>query len=433
MENVMERELMNQLVQWKNDSNRKPLVLKGCRQTGKTWLMKEFGKRYFKHVAYINFDHNPRMQAVFQMDYDISRILLAINAETKVPIEPEDTLILFDEIQEAPDALSSLKYFCENARDYPVIAAGSLLGVAIHKKVSFPVGKVNMMNLYPLSFREFLSAINEDALKEFLDQKDYVSMQLFHDKYREHLKNYYYVGGMPEAVQRFLDTRDYLQVRQVQNEIIELYENDFGKHIEENELPRVRMVWNSIPLQLAKENKKFFFGQIKKGARSAEYEVAIQWLLDCGLIHKVYRVSKPAIPLKAYMEFTAYKLFLSDVGLLGAMSELDAGTLLEGNLIFTEFKGALTEQYVLQQLLSDTSYTPYYYTSESGKYELDFMIQKSGLVIPIEVKAEENIKSKSLRAYYDKYQPEEVYRLSMKEYQEQDWMINIPLWATGKI
>jgi len=373
------------------------------------------------------------MQAVFQMDYDISRILLAINAETKVPIEPEDTLILFDEIQEAPDALSSLKYFCENARDYPVIAAGSLLGVAIHKKVSFPVGKVNMMNLYPLSFREFLSAINEDALKEFLDQKDYVSMQLFHDKYREHLKNYYYVGGMPEAVQRFLDTRDYLQVRQVQNEIIELYENDFGKHIEENELPRVRMVWNSIPLQLAKENKKFFFGQIKKGARSAEYEVAIQWLLDCGLIHKVYRVSKPTIPLKAYMEFTAYKLFLSDVGLLGAMSELDAGTLLEGNLIFTEFKGALTEQYVLQQLLSDTSYTPYYYTSESGKYELDFMIQKSGLVIPIEVKAEENIKSKSLRAYYDKYQPEEVYRLSMKEYQEQDWMINIPLWATGKI
>ena len=429
----MERELMNQLVQWKNDSNRKPLVLKGCRQTGKTWLMKEFGKRYFKHVAYINFDHNPRMQAVFQMDYDISRILLAINAETKVPIEPEDTLILFDEIQEAPDALSSLKYFCENARDYPVIAAGSLLGVAIHKKVSFPVGKVNMMILYPLSFREFLSAINEDALKEFLDQKDYVSMQLFHDKYREHLKNYYYVGGMPEAVQRFLDTRDYLQVRQVQNEIIELYENDFGKHIEENELPRVRMVWNSIPLQLAKENKKFFLGQIKKGARSAEYEVAIQWLLDCGLIHKVYRVSKPAIPLKAYMEFTAYKLFLSDVGLLGAMSELDAGTLLEGNLIFTEFKGALTEQYVLQQLLSDTSYTPYYYTSESGKYELDFMIQKSGLVIPIEVKAEENIKSKSLRAYYDKYQPEEVYRLSMKEYQEQDWMINIPLWATGKI
>lgn len=429
----MERELMNQLVQWKNDSNRKPLVLKGCRQTGKTWLMKEFGKRYFKHVAYINFDHNPRMQAVFQMDYDISRILLAINAETKVPIEPEDTLILFDEIQEAPDALSSLKYFCENARDYPVIAAGSLLGVAIHKKVSFPVGKVNMMNLYPLSFREFLSAINEDALKEFLDQKDYVSMQLFHDKYREHLKNYYYVGGMPEAVQRFLDTRDYLQVRQVQNEIIELYENDFGKHIEENELPRVRMVWNSIPLQLAKENKKFFFGQIKKGARSAEYEVAIQWLLDCGLIHKVYRVSKPAIPLKAYMEFTAYKLFLPDVGLLGAMSELDAGTLLEGNLIFTEFKGALTEQYVLQQLLSDTSYTPYYYTSESGKYELDFMIQKSGLVIPIEVKAEENIKSKSLRAYYDKFQPEKVYRLSMKEYQEQDWMTNIPLWATGKI
>lgn len=429
----MERELMNQLVQWKNDSNRKPLVLKGCRQTGKTWLMKEFGKRYFKHVAYINFDHNPRMQAVFQMDYDISRILLAINAETKVPIEPEDTLILFDEIQEAPDALSSLKYFCENARDYPVISAGSLLGVAIHKKVSFPVGKVNMMNLYPLSFREFLSAINEDALKEFLDQKDYASMQLFHDKYREHLKNYYYVGGMPEAVQRFLDTRDYLQVRQVQNEIIELYENDFGKHIEENELPRVRMVWNSIPLQLAKENKKFFFGQIKKGARSAEFEVAIQWLLDCGLIHKVYRVSKPAIPLKAYIEFAAYKLFLSDVGLLGAMSELDTSTLLEGNLIFTEFKGALTEQYVLQQLLSDTSYTPYYYTSESGKYELDFMIQKSGLVIPIEVKAEENIKSKSLRAYYDKYQPEEVYRLSMKEYQEQDWMINIPLWATGKI
>lgn len=427
----MERRLMTRLVEWKENPHRKPLVLKGCRQTGKTWLMKEFGRLYFKNVAYINFDHNARMQAVFRQDFDIPRILLAINAETKVPVVPEETLIIFDEVQEAPEALTALKYFCENAGEYPVIAAGSLLGVAIHKKASFPVGKVNILNLYPLSFREFLMAMDENTLLQALENRDHDMMSAFAPKLQDLLKNYYYVGGMPEAVQRFLDTKDYMQVRTVQKELIELYESDFGKHISENELPRVRMVWNSIPAQLAKENKKFFFGQMKKGARSSEFEVAIEWLLDCGLIHKVNRVTKPAMPLKSYLDFPAYKLFLSDIGLLGAISDLDSGTLLDGNALFTEFKGALTEQYVLQQIISDTEYTPYYFTSENGRYEIDFMIQKRGHVVPVEVKAEENLKSKSLRAFYDKYAPEEVVRISMKEYREQDWMVNIPLYAVG--
>ncbi|MBR1743020.1 MAG: DUF4143 domain-containing protein, partial [Lachnospiraceae bacterium] len=332
-----------------------------------------------------------------------------------------------------PDALASLKYFCENAREYPVIAAGSLLGVAIHKKVSFPVGKVNTMNLYPLSFREFLDAVGEKELESMLAESDYESLSVFESKMQELLKNYYYIGGMPEAVKRFIDTRDYQQVRQIQKEIIELYESDFGKHIAENELPRVRLVWNSVPMQLSKENKKFFFGQMKKGARAKDYELAIQWLVDCGLIHKVYRVTKPGMPLKAYTDFPAYKLFISDIGILGAMTDLDTQTLLEGNQIFTEFKGALTEQYVLQQIISDTSFSPYYFTSESGKYEIDFLIQKKGHIVPIEVKAEENLKAKSLKTFYQRYQPEEVIRLSMKAYKKQDWLTNIPLYDVSKI
>ncbi len=429
----MERNLMQHLLEWKKDSNRKPLILKGCRQSGKTWLMKEFGRLYFNNVAYINFDHNERMQKVFRKDFDIQRIMLAINAETNVAIVPDETLIILDEIQEAPEALTALKYFCENAREYHVIAAGSLLGVAIHNKVSFPVGKVNTMNLYPLSFREFLSALGENGLREMIDASDYEGLSSFDSKLNELLKNYYYVGGMPEAVQRFIDTKDYMQVRKVHEEIIELYENDFGKHIDAKELPRVRLVWNSIPMQLAKDNKKFFFGHMKKGARAKEFEIAVEWLIDCGLIHKVYRVTKAGIPLKAYTDFSAYKLFLSDVGLLGAMAELDTRTLLEGNNLFVEFKGALTEQYVLQQLVSDTDYTPYYYTSESGKYEIDFMIQKKGHIVPIEVKAEENLKSKSLKAFCEKNKPEEALRLSMKGYRKQEWLTNMPLYSAGKI
>lgn len=429
----MERYAMQQLVRWNERKNRKPLILKGARQVGKTWLMKEFGKRHFKYTAYVNFDKNDHMADVFKQDYNIERILMAINIETGVKIVPNETLIIFDEVQENPRAIASLKYFCEDAPEYAVIAAGSLLGVAIHKGISFPVGKVDTLELHPLSFREFLLAVDEIGLVTLLDNKDTSMMEVFRDKYVDWLKKYYYIGGMPEVVASFLENKDFSEVRYLQNKIIELYENDFSKHTTENELPRIRMVWNSIPMQLAKENKKFFFGKIKEGARAKDFEIAIEWLKDCGLIQKVYNVSKPAMPLKAYIEFSAFKLYLLDVGLLGALSELDVRTILKGNGIFEEFKGALTEQYVLQQLISDTEYTPYYFTESKSEGEIDFMIQKEMDVIPIEVKAEENLRAKSLKVFCDKYHPNVAIRTSMSNYREQEWMINMPLWMISKI
>lgn len=425
----MKRCAMQDLVRWKNSENRKPMILKGARQVGKTWLMKEFGRLHFSKVAYITFYNNQRMKRVFDDDYDIRRIIMNINIETRMEVTPQDTLIIFDEIQEAPRALESLKYFCENASEYAVIAAGSLLGVAIHEGVSFPVGKVDTLELYPMSYREFLEAMDETALADLLTQKDYRLISDFRDKYIFWLKNYYYVGGMPEIVQFFSQHKDYVRVRQMQNAILEQYEDDFGKHATSGDLARIRMVWNSIPMQLAKENKKFFFGQIKSGARMKDFEIAIEWLLDCGLIKKVYRVRKPAMPLKAYIDFSAFKLFLLDIGLLGALSELDAESILEGNSMFTEFKGALTEQYVLQQIVSDTGYIPYYFASESATYEMDFMVQKGRDIVPVEVKAEENLQAKSLKVYCQKYMPNYAVRVSMSDYREQDWVVNIPLYA----
>lgn len=425
----MKRCAMQDLIRWKNSENRKPMILKGARQVGKTWLMKEFGRLHFSKVAYITFYNNQRMKRVFDDDYDIRRIIMNINIETRMEVTPQDTLIIFDEIQEAPRVLESLKYFCENASEYAVIAAGSLLGVAIHEGVSFPVGKVDTLELYPMSYREFLEAMGETALADLLPQKDYRLISDFRDKYIFWLKNYYYVGGMPEIVQFFSQHKDYVRVRQMQNAILEQYEDDFGKHATSGDLARIRMVWNSIPMQLAKENKKFFFGQIKSGARMKDFEIAIEWLLDCGLIKKVYRVRKPAMPLKAYIDFSAFKLFLLDIGLLGALSELDAESILEGNSMFTEFKGALTEQYVLQQIVSDTGYIPYYFASESSTYEMDFMVQKGRDIVPVEVKAEENLQAKSLKVYCQKYMPNYAVRISMSDYREQDWLVNIPLYA----
>ena len=396
----MKRYAMDKLVYWKNKRNRKPLILKGARQVGKTWLMKEFGKKCFKNTAYINFDSDVRMRRIFEDDYDIQRIIRMINIETGERIIPEETLIIFDEVQEAPKAISSLKYFCENAPEYAVVSAGSLLGVAIHEGVSFPVGKVESLNMYPMSFREFLTAMGEEALADIIEEKDYQALNTFSDKYINWLKLYYFVGGMPEAVNDYAECGDVTSVRDIQKQILELYENDFSKHTPNDELARIRMVWNSIPLQLAKENKKFFFGQIRKGARAKDFELAIEWLQDCGLAGKVYRVEKPGIPLKAYTDFSAFKIYLLDVGLLGAMSDLDARSILEKNELFTEFKGALTEQYVYQQIISETEYTPYYF-SASSHTEIDFLIQKEGQVIPLEVKAEENVKAKSLKAYFN--------------------------------
>lgn len=429
----MERFLMNDLVEWKQKVNRKPLILKGARQVGKTWIMREFGRRYFKKVAYVTFYNNQRMKKVFEEDYDINRILININVETHTEVTPEDTLIIFDEIQEAPRALESLKYFCENAPEYAVIAAGSLLGVAIHSGISFPVGKVDTLELHPMNYREFLLAMGEEQLSALLSEEHHPLLSDFSDKYIFWLKNYYYVGGMPEVVQYYREHKNYDEVRNMQNAILEQYENDFGKHTSANELPRIRMVWNSIPLQLAKENKKFFFGNIKKGARAKDFEIAIEWLQDCGLIKKVYKVTKPAVPLKAYIDFSSFKLYILDTGLLGALSELDAESILEGNTIFTEFKGALTEQYVLQQILSDTQYKPYYYAGEKSTYKVDLLIQKGKNIVPIEVKAEENLRAQSLKVYCEKYKPAYAVRTSMSDYREQDWLTNIPLYAVCNI
>lgn len=425
----MQRFAMQKLVEWKNKKNKKPLVIMGARQVGKTWLMKEFGKQYYDKVAYISFYNNARMRRVFEQDYDIKRIISAINIEVGFIVSADNTLIIFDEIQNAPKAFESLKYFNEDAPEYNIIVAGSLLGVAVHEGVSYPVGKVTTLNLYPLNFREFLYAVGENVLADALKTKDYNLIDSFSEKYIYHLKNYMYVGGMPEAVNCFLNNSDYYAARDVQKEIILQYRGDFGKHISSIELPRINMVWDSVPMQLAKENKKFFFGQIKKGARSSEFEKAIQWLIDSGLIYRVHKVNIPHVPLSAYKELSFFKLFFLDIGLLGAMSELDLHSIIEGSRLFIEFKGAFTEQYVLQQIVSDTEYSPYYYGTESATFEQDFLIQKGMNAVPIEVKAETNIHSQSLKAFYNKFHPEQSIRLSLLNYQEQDWMVNIPLYA----
>ena len=420
---------MKKLITWKNSRNRKPMIIRGARQVGKTWLMKEFGRTNYDKVAYISFYNNQRMDDVFQNDFDIKRIIMNLNIEAGVTITPEDTLIILDEIQDSPKVLESLKYFCEEAPQYHVVAAGSLLGVAIHEGVSYPVGKADLLDLYPLNFREFLYAVEEQGLADALETKDYTLIDNFSDKYLFWLKNYYYTGGMPAVVDAFRMHKDYAEVRQIQRDIVRQYEGDFGKHIDSHTLPRIRLVWDSIPMQLAKENKKFFFCQIKKGARSSEYELAIQWLVDCGLVYKVNRVNEPNMPLKAYKNMNAYKLFLLDVGLLGALSELEAQSILDGNDIFVEFKGALTEQYVLQQLISDTKYTPYYYGTEKATFEQDFLVQRGKNIVPIEVKAGDNIRSQSLKAYCDKFHPDKAVRFSTLKYIDQGWMENIPLYA----
>ena len=429
----MERFAINKLTEWKNAPKRKPLVIMGARQVGKTWLMKEFGRRSFKKTAYVSFYNNEAVTNVFKSDYDIERILAALNIASGINITPADTLIIFDEIQNAPEAFESLKYFCEDAPQYHVVAADSLLGVSIHNGVSYPVGKVDILNLYPMNFREYLYAVNENGLADALTGKDYALTDSFYDKYLFHLKNYMYVGGMPEAVESFRKNMDYSAARKVQNNILLQYRGDFGKHIRGSVLPKINMVWESVPIQLAKENKKFFFGQIKKGGRSSEFEEAVQWLSDSGLVHKVNRVNEPHIPLAAYKDLSAYKLFLNDVGLLCAMVELSPQVLLEGSDVFVEFKGALTEQYVLQQLISDTEYTPYYYGTESASFEQDFILQGKTDVIPVEVKAGANVRSQSLKAFRDKYNPPLSVRFSLLKYKNEGWMVNIPLYAVCNI
>lgn len=422
---------MADLVIWKNKKRRKPLIIHGARQVGKTWLMIEFGKRYFKKTIYISFDNNVRMKNVFDMDYDTDRILSAIRIEAGEAFTSKDTLLIFDEIQEVPRALTSLKYFCENASEYYIIAAGSLLGMALHEGTSFPVGKVDFLNLYPMNFREFLLAAGEKQLADLLVIRDYELINSFSAKYTDLLSKYYYVGGMPEAVRCYFEEDDVLAVREIQKELLLYYENDFSNHAPKEQIPRIRMVWNSIPAQLAKENRKFIYGIVREGSRAKDYESAIQWLSDYGLILKSCRITKPGIPLIAYMEQNSFKVFMLDVGLLAAKSNLSARILLEGNRIFEEFKGALTEQFVAQQLHSQ-NIELYYYSTENSSGEIDFVIQRDQYGIPVEVKAEENLRARSLRAYCDKYRPEIAVRSSMSNYREQDWMVNVPLYSLAE-
>lgn len=429
----MKRFALEKLKEWKNRQNRKPLIIRGARQVGKTWLMKEFGRTCFEKTAYINFDSNTRMKQVFDGEISIERILLAIGAETGISIDSENTLIIFDEVQEVPKALSSLKYFCENAPEYAIVAAGSLLGVALHKGTSFPVGKVDFMELYPLTFQEFLCALDEERYAAILQGDDTDLVTMFKSKYLDRLREYYYVGGMPEVVRTYAETRDLNLVRELQKNLLNYYQQDFSKHAEILLVPRLNLVWNSIPMQLAKENKKYIYGQVRKGARAKDFELAIQWLLDCGLIHKVQRAGKPALPLKAYLDLDVFKIYLLDVGLLVAMTDLDARVIIDGNRIFTEFKGALTEQYVLQQLVAMNLTEPYYFSTENSSGEIDFLLQGKTSVVPLEVKAEENLRAKSLKAFCDKYKPRYAVRTSMSDYREQEWMVNIPLYNIDRI
>lgn len=424
----MNRKAIEELYKWKASVDRKPLIVQGARQVGKTWLMKEFAKEAYQKYAYVNFEDNDMLRQLFQNDFDIQRIINSIQWATGVTIDA-NTLIILDEIQEAPRGITALKYFQEKAPEYHVVAAGSLLGIAMHQNDSFPVGKVDFMYLYPLSFFEFLEAIGEKRMVDLLLSKEWQMITMFRTKFEERLRQYYYVGGMPAVVCAFAADGDIERVRTLQNGILESYERDFSKHAPAIEVPRIRMVWQSIPAQLSKENRKFVYGVVKEGARAKDFELAIEWLKDAGLIYKVNRSKKGQLPLAAYEDFSAFKIFMSDIGLMGAMSKLPAQSLLSGNALFSDFKGALTEQYVMQQLKTNAELSIYYWSADSSRGEIDFLLQRDSDIIPVEVKAEENLQAKSLRSFVDKNPGLHGVRLSMSPYREQDWMTNYPLYS----
>lgn len=429
----MYRMAMENLLAWKQSRRRKPLIIEGARQVGKTWLMKEFGRQAYADTVYINFDSNARMAELFASDLDTKRLVLGLELYAGRKIDPENALLIFDEVQEVPRALAALKYFCEDAPQYHIVCAGSLLGIALHRGTSFPVGKVDFLKLYPLSFQEFLMAIGKKQFSELLDQQDFSMITSFRETYADALKQYYFVGGMPEAVESFAENQDFNEVRQIQKRILTAYEQDFSKHAPNEVVPRLRMLWNSIPAQLAKENKKFIYGLVREGARAKDYETALLWLSDCGLVHRVSRVNAPGIPLRAYEDMKAFKLFVLDVGLLGCMTGLHQRTLLDGNALFVEFKGALTEQYVCQQLKTLADLELCYYTNDRGSCEVDFVVDTGGRVMPLEVKAETNLRAKSLKTYREKFSPELAIRTSMADYRKEDGLVNLPLYAIGQI
>ena len=430
----MERYAFNKLKSWKNNPNRKPLVIRGARQVGKTWLMKEFAKTQYKKFAYISFVDTPEVMNIFEGNYDLENILLGINVLTNVQITPNDTLIILDEIQECERALNTLKFFKENAPDYHIMAAGSLLGVAVRqKKFSFPVGQVNFLDLYPMSFCEFLDAIGEKQLSELIYNSNWDVVKNFQDKCTNLLKQYMFVGGMPEVVKYFANNKDMAEVRNIQNAILTGYKEDFSKYTESSNVAKITAVWNSIPSQLAKENNKFVYKDVKQGARAREYEAAVDWLNLTGLIYKVNKITKPDLPILGYEETSAFKLYMLDTGLLCAKAMLDAKTIIDGNKIFEEFKGALTEQYVLQELKNYDSIPVAYWGADTGTAEIDFVIQKTNQVIPIEVKASTNLKAKSLAVYRQKYQPAKSIRTSLAGFEINDGLYNIPLYLIENI
>ena len=424
----MKRKILSKLIEWKNKKNRKPLIVNGARQVGKTYILKEFGSHYYEKMAYVNCDKNKTLDKIFSQDYNISRILLSLSAILHVNIEPENTLIIFDEIQENPTVLNSLKYFCEDASQYHVAVAGSLLGISLHRDTSFPVGKVDMIKMYPMTFDEFLMAIDEQPLVDVLASKDFSIIDSLSVRLIDCLRQYYYVGGMPAAVAEFALTKNLEEVRNIQKQILFDYRRDFSKHAPIQEVPRINMVWDSIPAQLAKENKKFIFGVLKKGARASEFEIAIQWLLDAGLIYQINRITTPSIPLKFYEEMSVFKLFVLDIGLMGAMSDAPAESIIVADTLFKEYKGAFTENYVMSQLAT-TEIPVFYHTVEKSRIELDFVIQLEDNVYPMEVKAEENVKAKSMKTFIENNPELTGIRLSMKNHETQPWLENIPLYA----
>lgn len=426
----MKRKIYKQLLKWKESKDRKPLMLLGARQVGKTWIMQHFGKKEYKNVAYINCDDEPRMKQLFELDYNIDRILITIQAITGVRITPAATLIIIDEIQEVPRGLHSLKYFCEKAPEYHIMVAGSLLGVTLGKGESFPVGKVDMLTMYPMDYEEYLDATGNENWIELLHSKDWGLIDIIKPKMTELLRQYYFVGGMPGVVSKFIENTDLQQVRTLQRDILEAYRRDISKHTSAAESTRIREVLDSLPSQLARENKKFIYGAVRKGSRAKDFEQAIQWLVDAGIVYKVSRIKEPKMPLKFYEDRDAFKLFLLDCGLLACMTDASAGQMLIGDNAFTEFKGAFTEQYVLQQLLA-VGLKPYYWSNTKTPSEIDFIIQDSQRVIPVEVKAEENARARSLAQFIKNNPGLKGLRISMKGYVDQEWMENIPIIAIG--
>ena len=425
----MERTAFKQLAEWKNASDCKPLIIKGARQIGKTWLMREFGKRCFANTIYINFEYERRFTNLFVEDFDTQRIISTIELFYGKKINPADTLIIFDEIQAAQGGLTSLKYFCENAPQYAIVAAGSLLGIAMHQNQSFPVGKVNFLDLHPMSFAEFLLALGKDLLHNALSENQWDLLSAFHDELIRLVKTYMVVGGMPEVVQKWVDTQDFFAVRDKQNDILNSYHADFSKHIPDLQIPRVSMVWDSLPAQLSKENKKFIYGVLREGAPAKDFELAIMWLIDCGLVLKSQRINTPKLPLKAYQDMSVFKLYMVDTGLLCAASGLGFDTMVDGNRLFTEFKGAITEQFVMQELTALKCDYIAYWTNERSTSEVDFVIQKNGAVIPLEVKAGENLQAKSFAAFCQKYQPEYACKISALPFNQTKNVFNYPLYG----